>query len=315
MLAKLLNWVKRNQLTVLLFLVLLILLFIKPSWVGLRPSTTILRSQPITGGESSFGAIGGSLGAPAKGISGIAPDTVPPATEDFSPQADVAERMVIQESYLSLLVKNVAEVRKQIISYAQSVGGYMVNTHIESPADAPTATIVIRVPSETLAATLDYLRNLSVKVVSENLTGWDVTDQYIDYEKRIEILENTKAKFESILAQAIEISDITSLNREIISLQNQIDSLKGQQEGLSKRAELAKLTIYLATDEIALPYAPSEAFRPNIIFKLAVRSLVGNLRQVATWAIWIGVYAVIWLPVLLLIWWWKKRVQKLSIKK
>ena len=55
--------------------------------------------------------------------------------------------------------------------------------------------------------------------------------------------------------------------------QSQIDSYKGQQDALKKNAQLAKLTIYLSTDEIALPYAPSETFRPQIIFKLAVRGI------------------------------------------
>jgi hypothetical protein len=191
----------------------------------------------------------------------------------------------------------------------------MVSSNVSSPEEAPTATLVIRVPSETLEQTLDYLRGQSIKVVSENLTGQDVTDQYVDYDKRIAILESTKAKFEQILESASEISDITNLNREIISIQNQIDSLKGQQEGLSKRAEMSKLTIYLSTDEIALPYAPSETFRPGVIFKLAIRSLISNLRTVATWLIWLGVYSLVIVPLVLLGWWLKKRFMPASQMK
>ncbi len=79
---------------------------------------------------------------------------------------------------------------------------------------------------------------------------------------------------------------------------------------LEQNAKLAKLTIYLSTDEIALPYAPSETFRPTVVFKLAVRSLVGSLRDIATLAIWVVVYSVIWIPALILFKFIKRRFPK-----
>lgn len=313
MIAKLFSWIKNNKLIALLLLILTFLLF-KPL---LTPIYYILQSRSVSR-EAWPGPIQPMSGISsvkiAPGIGGAIPEIYPPQ-EDYAPQPAVEDRLVIEESYLSLLVKDVVSVRKQIVVHAQSQGGYMVSSQVSSPEEAPSATVIIRVPSETLEQTLDYLRSLAVKVVSENLTGQDVTDQYVDYDKRIVILEKTKAKFEEILIQAREISDITNLNREIINIQNQIDSLKGQQEGLSKRAQMAKLAIYLSTDEISLPYAPSETFRPNVIFKLAVRSLVGNLRKVAKLIIWIGVYAMVWVPILLLIWWYRKSRQNITIKK
>lgn len=186
-------------------------------------------------------------------------------------------------------------------------GGYMVSSQVSSPNEAPYGMVTVRVSSEGLSQALDYFRSLSIKVVSESLVGTDVTDQYVDIEKHIEKLTNTITRFEAILGQAQEVSDITNLNQQIINLQSQIDSLKGQQEYLSKNALLTKITLHLSTDDIALPYAPSETFRPGVIFKLAVRSLVSHLRDVATLIIWLGVYAIVWVPFVIAGWWLKKR--------
>jgi hypothetical protein len=209
------------------------------------------------------------------------------------------------------LVPDVTDTRHTIVPSAHSAGGYMVNSNTNNPEEAPTATVIVRVPSNKLEETLSSYRAMGVKVVNENLVGTDVTDQYVDIDARIEQLENTKAKLEEILDRATSISDITNLTQQILSYQSQIDSYKGQQDALQKNANLAKLTVYLSTDEIALPYTPSETFRPSVIFKLAVRSMVTSLRGLAEWAIWIGVYAVIWMPLLsvyvLLTRWWKKR--------
>ena len=107
--------------------------------------------------------------------------------------------------------------------------------------------------------------------------------------------------------RAAEISDLIKIQKELINLQSQIDSLIGQKLYLEKSAELSKITLYLSTDELSLPYSPSEPWRPTVIFKLAIRSLIANLRSVASTTIWIAVYSVIWIPALLIILFvWKK---------
>jgi hypothetical protein len=300
---KIFEWIKRNKFLTVVFLVVAYLVF---NFVQILLGVNILsldipdasRSQyKQTSDEMAGLTPSGSFGA-SSGIS--LPSYSPPSKQDYTPQPDVQNRLVIQESNLSLLVKDVVEVRNKILNYTNTNGGYMVNASTSNPQDAPTATVIIRVPSDRLQDALDYFHSLSVKIVSENLVGRDVTDQYVDIDTRIAQLERTRTRLEAILDQATQITDITNLTQQILSYQNQIDSLKGQQDALEKNAQLAKLTIYLSTDEMALPYAPSETFRPGVIFKLAVRSLVGTLRGLATLGIWVGVYAAIWVPAIAL---------------
>lgn len=298
---KIVDWVKKNKLAA-------ILLAIVGFWLIRNLYNTFFGVNMLRlnmpGFSSQYESTKDYGPAPAEsfGSAGVSNLSLPSSyslpRQDYAPQPDVEDRLVIQTSNISLLVDDVVEVRNNILSFANKAGGYMVSASTSNPQDAPTATLVIRVPSDKLQEALDYFHSLSIKVVSENLVGKDVTDQYVDIDKRIATYEKTKARFESILEQATEISDITSLTQQIISMQNQIDSLKGQQDALEKNAQLAKLTIYLSTDEIALPYAPSETFRPKVIFKLAVRSLVGFLRGLAKLAIWVGVYAAVWVPAL-----------------
>ncbi|MDD5073903.1 MAG: DUF4349 domain-containing protein, partial [Candidatus Shapirobacteria bacterium] len=148
---------------------------------------------------------------------------------------------------------------------------------------------------------IGHSRELAVKVVSEQVNASDVTDQYEDIGKKLATLEQTKGRLEEIMDQAREINDILSAQREIISLQNQIDTLIGRQEYLEKTARLSLITIHLSTDELALPYQPSETFRPLVIFKQAVRSMILTLRGLAKSLIWLGVYGAIWVPIVLAI--------------
>ena len=223
---------------------------------------------------------------------------------------DSAERLVVQTSEMSVQVENVVEISDQLVEYAKGAGGFMVSSSLSRPEEAASATLVIRVPQEKLKETLEFVRGKAVKVVAENLWGTDVTDQYEDIEAKLETYFATKTKLEEILAKAVEVKDILAVQSELINLQSRIDRLKGQQQYLEKTAALSKITIYLDTDEFALPYAPSETWRPGVIFKLAVRSLVGTLRGLGETVIWVAVYAPVWLPVLAVIWFIRRRNKK-----
>ncbi|MCL4382988.1 DUF4349 domain-containing protein [Patescibacteria group bacterium] len=199
---------------------------------------------------------------------------------------------------MSLVVLKVKEVADKIIDLAKTNGGFMVSSTISQPEEAPFATVVVRIPADKVKGTIDEYRKLAVKVTSENVMGTDVTDQYVDLEARLKTLEATKSKFEEIMNKAAQVQDLLTVQRELIGLQDQIDALKGRQKYLEQTASLSKITIYLSSDEMALPYAPSQAFRPAVVFKLAVRSLINTGRGLAEKGIWIMVYGVIWVPVL-----------------
>lgn len=283
--SKIVAWIKANKLSAILILILAYFLL-----KNVLPSS---RRYSLVSEKMS-----GAINNPSAGGTGISQPYLP--YQEAAPAPEVQDRMVIQQSTMSLLVKNVSETQQAINEKIQKVDGYMVNSYITYPQQAETASgnITVRVPQENLKEVLDYFRVLAIKVVSENLSGQDVTDQYVDIDARLATLYKTKIKFEEILGQAVKVEEILQVQRELVNLQEQIDSLKGQQKYLEKNAEMSKITVYLATDELELPYAPSEAWRPAVIFKQAVRTLVKTLRKIGTALIWLGVYAVIWIPAL-----------------
>jgi len=309
--SSLINWLKTHKaLTVILIVVAYFVWQFAKSFFGisllgsLAPSTKISRSsiseQQLA--NPSFGA-----------TAGIDLPSFNQLTQTDSTNAS-AERMVVQNSYLSLLVKDVRESGDKVLKYAKDNGGYMVTTSYNRPSESPFATITIRVPSAKFDDALNNFRSLALKVTNENLVGTDVTDQYEDIEARLETLEKTKAKFLSILEQAVDVDDLLRVNREIINIQTQIDSYRGRKLAMEKEVAMAKITVYLSTDELSLPYTPDNKFRPQVVFKLAVRSLLNTLSFFGKAAIWIGVYSIIWLPVVLIIIFYRRYRRSKAIK-
>jgi len=280
-----LNWIKTHKLIVLLLLIIAYLYFKDNAIIPLRQFST---SRSVDYYNRTTPSLGG-IAAPE-----LSELSLPMSRENVS---DTTNRIVTKTSDISLLVKDVRSTGDQIISYAKNNGGFMVFASYNRPTESPFATITVRVPTNKLDEALAFIRSLSIKATSENLVGTDVTEDYIDIEGRLATLKKTQARFEEILDKAISVQDILTVTRELISLQDQIDVLIGQKESIENNAKLTKITVYLSTDELALPYGPDKAFRPNVVFKLAVRSLLSTLRSGAEAAIWIGVYSVIWVPI------------------
>jgi hypothetical protein len=216
-------------------------------------------------------------------------------------------RIVIQDTNLSLAVKDVPDAVKNILSTAQSLGGFLVNSYLSQPQSAASGNITVRVPSDKRDQALTAFKQFSSKVVSESVFGNDVTDQYVDLDTRLTILNNTKQKFTDILNKAVTVSDLMSVQQQLINIQNQIDSVKGQKKYLEQSAKLSKVTIYLSTDELSLPYAPTNVWRPVVVFKEAVRSLFGTLQSLMSLVIWLVAYLPIIIPAIVVVYLIKRK--------
>lgn len=292
---KLISWIKANKIaTVLIVLVGYLIVKNLSSPYPIPISKTARTLVPQVGSP----AIEPTLDQVSSSFSGIGIVPPPPGGGIVTPE-ERSNRLVVTNSNLSLLVTDVRKNGEDIIDFVNTLGGFMVSASYNRPEESPFAVVIVRVPSENLDKALEFFRSKALKVTSENLVGQDVTAEFVDIEARIETLDKTKSKFEGILDQATEVQDILVVQREIINTQAQIDNLKGQRDAIEKNAKFSKVTVYLSTDELALPYAPDEAFRPNLIFKLAARSLLNSLQSLATAAIWLVVYTLILIPAVL----------------
>lgn len=225
---------------------------------------------------------------------------VPPNYYEATPQLDIDNRRVVTESSVSLQVQDVSGSIDGIKNETENRGGYMVTSNLYSPEEGANGFITVRVPDDELDGMLTFLREMAVKVVSENIQGRDVTDEYIDIEERLRILNTTKGEFEEIYDDTTTVDEKLKVMNQILNVQSQIENLQGRLQRLDATSNSTLITIHLSTDEYSLPYAPQDGWRPNVIFKQAVRSLVTSLRGLGTAGIWIAVYAVLIIPAIVL---------------
>jgi hypothetical protein len=298
---------KSNKLISAVIVLILGGIILTPIIVFLFVLGTVRRGMMSYGGisqvnELSVGDYGGR-GAGLKSYTQTLRDSAMPTPipGGATPQPDVEERRKVRNATISLHVSNVRETVDSIGDYVNKIGGYVVTQSINTPSESSTGNMSIRVPTDELDATLEYLRERSVNVVYESVSGRDITDQYVDTQAKLETLEKTKAIFESMLDETEDFDEILRAQKEILNVQRQIDNVKGQIEYMEGTSETALIRINLSTDALELGYAPKNAWRPKVVFKKAVRSMLVTMRGLGNLAIWLGVYSVFWLPPVIIV--------------
>jgi hypothetical protein len=283
--SKLFGWIKTHKLLTFNILVVAFVLFklLTPTMIGSTRSTMV---APGSAGVYYDSGV-------SQGVANLAVSEKSTAYlyNEAAPQPDVIDRKVVENSVYSLLVKNVTETVDKIKEKTMQISGYSVSSDLSKKEFGDNAVLQIRVPSEKVDEMTKYLRTIAVKVVSEKVNGNDITDQYIDIERRITDLEKQRTKMETIMDSAKTVNEMLEVQRGLFQIQDQIDSYKGRLLYMDGTTKTSKLTIYLSTDELSLPYTPAQPWRPEVIFREAVRSMLGTLQKLAGLAIWLVVYS------------------------
>lgn len=237
----------------------------------------------------------------------IAADGVAPAPDMLMPirPTDPApvtgtDRKIIKNGNVGIVVKNVDESTKSIEEKAKQLGGYLSSTNISTSGNnAKSGYVSARIPVDRVNDFLAYLRSSSVKVTNENINSDDVTSEFIDLQAKISNSEATAAQYRELLKRAVKVDEVLEVQRELNSIQTQIDSYKGQLKYLEGNAALSNITVNLAVDEGELPIAPENKWQPANVFKASVRGLTVLAQNISYAAIMIAVYAIVWVPVCL----------------
>ena len=292
--SKIIDWIKSNKITAVL--VVLIAMWVLPNFFeqfAYKMNSRTMYSDTYSAPSMQYGAAPSmeSIGMPTFNTkSGMyAPESVAPS----------ADRKVITDNSASLVVKGVVDAIDNIQKKTTEYQGFVVNVDVNRPTESANGSIRVRIPFEKSAEFIKYLESISIKVSSFNTTGMDVTDQYTDLDARLEVLEESYTRINAIYRSAENVDEMLRVQLQLFTLRDQIDSILGQKEYIENTSKTTAFTIYLSEDEYSLPYSPEGKWRPEVVYKLAIRSLVSDFRGIGNNLIWIGVYAVLWLPLLI----------------
>lgn len=242
------------------------------------------------------------------------------ATGNFASAGGELNRLVIKNASLALVVQDPEGSANAINALANELGGYVVSSNTyRASVDAEgneikQANVSLRVPVEKLDEAIRRLKAMAVEVDSENISGEDVTSQYTDLESQLRNLEAAEAQLQKIMEDANRTEDVLNVYNQLVSIRGQIEQVKGQMKYYQESASLSLISVNLIPDALSQPLEVG-GWKPEGVAKEAFEALVRAFQELATAAIWIGIYLlplalVFGLPLWLVGRWAMRRLRK-----
>lgn len=242
------------------------------------------------------------------------------------------ERIVIKNADLSIVVAEPSAALDTIGKMAENMGGFIVSsqlykTRTSAGVEVPAADITVRVPAERLNEAMDQIKALvkdpEQDILSENISGQDVTKEYTDLQSRLGNLQNAEKQLKEILESATKTEDVLNVYNQLTSVQEQIEVLKGQIKYYDEASHLSALHVNIQSEEAVQPLTIGR-WKPVGVARDALQTLIDALKFIANAAIWVVIFC---LPIGILVgvpaWfigkgarrWWLKRKTKKQVEK
>jgi len=218
-------------------------------------------------------------------------------------QGETTERLVVKRAEMRISVADPAEAMRTVVQWAESMQGYVVNSNQwNSTSDGQTyinASVMVRVPAERLDEMMQKVRDLAADpktgVLSETVTGEDVTAEYVDSQARLRNLKAAEAQLVELLDQAPDLEYTLDIFRELTEIRSQIEVLEGRIKYLEESAALSALSVEFVA-EASLQPLQIGPWKPAGVAKEAIQTLVKVAQDVGTALI---KFVIIWVPFLL----------------
>jgi hypothetical protein len=214
--------------------------------------------------------------------------------------AQGAPRLVIHTANLNIVVLDPGASMDAITNMANEMGGFVVTSNLYKTStnegvEVPQADITIRVPAEKLTQAMDTIKAMvedpTVDILTESVSGQDVTQEYTDTQSRLTNLEAAEKQLQDIMDSATKTEDVLSVYNELVSVREQIEVLKGQVKYYEESAALSAIIVNLHAQASVQPVVIA-GWEPVGVARNAIQALIDTLQFLGSALIWIAIFVL-----------------------
>lgn len=189
---------------------------------------------------------------------------------------------------LSLEVQNVSTALQETRGLVIQYGGNITSSDSGDSFNR-YANISALIPRESFYELIEAIKNVATKVTNENINSNDVTEEFVDTEAKLNVMKQTENRFISLLSETANVEEVMSVERELMRLRGEIDSLEGRMKYLSKTTDNSVLNIYM-TEKVPIT---GSGWRFFDSLDNSVRAMVSFSKHIANFLIGIIVFSPI----------------------
>ncbi|TML00806.1 MAG: DUF4349 domain-containing protein [Actinobacteria bacterium] len=194
---------------------------------------------------AKFAPARGALDVGAQTDEGHAAGPTPAAVGGEFQLTGVGPR-IIKTAAISIEVKHGSfEQHAQDVTLIASRHGGFIASSRTSEGKFLSGTIVVRIPAAQFEAALGELTALG-KVTGEQISGQDVTAQFVDLQARLRNWEAQEDVLLKLMAKSRTIEESLKVQRALQDVQLAIEEIRGQLRVLGDQTDLSTITLAMA---------------------------------------------------------------------
>ena len=188
---------------------------------------------------------------------------------------------------------------------AQHDGYVTVLRHDASEHTSQVGRIVLRVPAASLDKALSEMCTLG-EVRYESRSTENLATAVLDARANVAKLRDEEQRLLGHMRRWGKLEDLLELERRLGETRGEIEQQEGKLRELLERVAFAQITVTAKQNvteaDIAQATGKASQWRAKTVFRLAFSALCAVGRGLASVAIWLGVFSVIWLPLAIIGW-------------
>ncbi|MCZ7384518.1 MAG: DUF4349 domain-containing protein [Candidatus Methanoperedens sp.] len=155
---------------------------------------------------------------------------------------NIIDRKIISTASLTLEVKSVEKASNDIVKIVEASQGFISGSSTDASGGSKNGQMTIRVPQKNFYSTIAQIEALGTEK-SRQISGQDVTEEFIDVGARLDNLKKQETRFQEILKNASTVKDVLEVERELERVRGEIESLTGRMNYLNQSVEMSTITV------------------------------------------------------------------------
>ncbi|MBN8584373.1 MAG: DUF4349 domain-containing protein [Ignavibacteria bacterium] len=162
-------------------------------------------------------------------------------TENTTPQD---KRMIIRTGTMSIENDSFDETELKAKEIAKNLGGFITNSTAQvNQSGKKQGTLTIRVQADKYDALLAELAKTG-KVMNQNITGRDVTEEYVDAEARLKTQRELETRLLQLLAEkTANLTAVVEVEQKLANVRENIEKTEGRMRMLKDQASFSTITL------------------------------------------------------------------------
>jgi len=207
------------------------------------------------------------------------------------------DRKIIRNAELDLEADSPERAQQLITSVAEMKGGFVVDSQQSmsniTAANRDIVTMTLRVPAEKFGEALEEIRTSGGRVISENVKGEDVTEEFIDIDAQLKAKKALEAQFMEIMKRASRVEEALEVRSELADVRGEIEKIEGRKRFLENKSSLSTIKIRIQTAQVIASATRGFGERFVEAFDAGMNVATGFLLGLMTFIVAILPFAVI----------------------